>query len=129
MYRGSVPDDVLLGPGAALAELPGLSASQMTAAQRARLAALVDAAATLLPPELHIATGIDALSFTWAGARTPDQPHYFRISAPAFVYEYDNTQEGANHVHTVWHARSSGGGDFGVDLLREHYRVEHRGAR
>ena len=38
--------------------------------------------------------------------------------------EYDNTQNGANHIHTVWRDFE---GDFGRDLLREHYRdATHR---
>jgi hypothetical protein len=38
------------------------------------------------------------------------------------VIEYDNTQNQANHVHTVWRDLQ---GDFGHDLLKEHYEHDH----
>jgi hypothetical protein len=38
------------------------------------------------------------------------------------VVEFDNTQNGANHVHTV--VRDPGA-DFGEDLVARHYRVAH----
>jgi tetratricopeptide (TPR) repeat protein len=55
------------------------------------------------------------------------QGHYYRIQGPTFVVEYDNTQNGANHIHTVWRDFS---GDFGRDLLSEHYRTSdhHQGS-
>jgi hypothetical protein len=40
------------------------------------------------------------------------------------VIEYDNTQDGANHIHTVWRDLER---DFGGDALREHVRREHGG--
>jgi hypothetical protein len=36
--------------------------------------------------------------------------------------EYDNTQEHANHVHSVWRDL---GHDWGGDLLSSHYRRQH----
>lgn len=33
-----------------------------------------------------------------------------------------NTQNDANHVHSVWHDPRNG---FGADLLRAHYRHDH----
>ncbi len=56
--------------------------------------------------------------FAWAGSTEPGQGHYYRIQTPHFLFEYDNTQNDANHVHTVWRAFD---GDFGEDLLRKHY--------
>jgi len=127
-----LPDDILTRPGAKLTDLPGLRGSQLTAQQRVKLAALVDEAAGNIPAELAdrershaTGAGLDAIVFTWSGGRTIDRPHYYRLSGPTFIYELDNTQEHANHVHTIWHARSPAGGDFGLDLLREHYRTDH----
>ena len=51
------------------------------------------------------------------------EAHYYRIQGPSFLVEYDNTQSDANHVHTVWRDFD---GDFGRDLLREHYRSATR---
>jgi Protein of unknown function (DUF3500) len=41
-----------------------------------------------------------------------------RLHGPTLVIEYDNTQNQANHIHSVWHDPSR---DFGADLLRRHY--------
>ncbi|MHB8973072.1 MAG: DUF3500 domain-containing protein [Pirellulaceae bacterium] len=58
--------------------------------------------------------------FAWAGGWEPGQGHYYRIQTPQFLFEYDNTQNAANHVHAVWREFD---GDFGQDLLRKHYET------
>ena len=63
------------------------------------------------------------ITFAWAGSTEPDQGHYYCIQTPLFLFEYDNTQSNANHVHAVWRDVQ---GDFGEDLLREHYEASHR---
>ena len=45
---------------------------------------------------------MDALSFAWAGGLNAGEPHYYRIQGSRLLAEYDNTQRGVNHVHTVW---------------------------
>ena len=60
--------------------------------------------------------------FAWAGEITPGAPHYYRLHGPRFLVELDNTQNDANHIHTVWRDPD---GDFGDDLLAEHYRAHH----
>jgi hypothetical protein len=64
-------------------------------------------------------TDFDEVAFAWAGSTRPGEAHYYRIQGPSFLVEYDNTQNNANHIHTVWRDFD---GDFGRDLLREHYR-------
>jgi hypothetical protein len=59
------------------------------------------------------------ITFAWAGSINRGDPHYYRIQGPSFLVEFDNTQNGANHVHSVWRDFD---GDFGRDLLREHYQ-------
>jgi hypothetical protein len=67
--------------------------------------------------------GDKKIYFAWAGGLDLGQPHYFRIQGPTFLMEYDNTQNNANHVHTVWRDLQN---DFGGDLLRDHYeQVPH----
>jgi hypothetical protein len=61
---------------------------------------------------------INFLRFGWAGAITSGQGHYYRIQGKSFLIEFDNTQNNANHIHTVWRDFD---GDFGRDLIREHY--------
>jgi hypothetical protein len=64
-------------------------------------------------------TDFNEVAFAWAGSTRPGEAHYYRIQGPSFLVEYDNTQNNANHIHTVWRDFD---GDFGRDLLREHYR-------
>ncbi|MGC4036126.1 MAG: DUF3500 domain-containing protein [Chitinophagaceae bacterium] len=65
--------------------------------------------------------GLNNLRFAWAGAMQsgPGNPHYYRIQGPTLIIEYDNTQNNANHVHTVIRDLKN---DFGGDELMEHYR-------
>jgi hypothetical protein len=49
--------------------------------------------------------------------------HYYRIQAPTFPVEYDDTQNNANHIHTVWRDLTN---DFGADLLKQHFDQSHR---
>ncbi len=64
------------------------------------------------------AAGIDKIRFAWAGTFDRSDGHYYRIQGPTFLIEFDNTQNDANHIHTVWRDFD---GDFGRDLIREHY--------
>ncbi|HKA87047.1 MAG TPA: subclass B3 metallo-beta-lactamase [Haliangiales bacterium] len=134
IYQVAAPRDILTGPGASGGDLPGLPAARMTEPQRAILAALIDEAVANLPRELaereraRIAEkGLDRVVFTWAGGAAPGQPHYYRVKGPTFVYEYDNTQQDATHVHSVWHALDEAGGDFGAHWLEQHYRDHPHG--
>ena len=43
---------------------------------------------------------------------------------PTFAIEYDNYQNNANHVHTVWRDFEN---DFAADLLRRHLEQEKDG--
>ena len=66
--------------------------------------------------------GADAVRFAWAGPIDPRRPHYYRLHGPTLLIEYDNSQNNANHIHSVWHDPRN---DFGVDLLRAHYESGH----
>jgi hypothetical protein len=63
--------------------------------------------------------GVDKISFAWAGDAERGKPHYYRIQGPTFLVEYDNTQNDANHIHSVWRDFD---GDFGRDLLGDHLK-------
>ncbi|MCH8977704.1 MAG: DUF3500 domain-containing protein [Armatimonadetes bacterium] len=63
-------------------------------------------------------SGFDEIVFAWMGGMEPGQGHYYRIQGPKFLIEYDNIQNGANHIHAVWRDFD---GDFGRDVLAEHY--------
>ncbi|MFI5707968.1 DUF3500 domain-containing protein [Kribbella sp. NPDC051620] len=62
--------------------------------------------------------GIEKLTFAWAGATKPGGGHYYSIAGPTFLAEYDNTQDDANHIHSVWRDLRN---DWGTDLLAAHY--------
>ena len=65
---------------------------------------------------------VGQLHFAWAGSTEPRQPHYYRLQGPRLLAEYDNTQRGGNHIHSVWRDPA---GDFGRDLLADHYATSH----
>ena len=74
------------------------------------------------------AAGLDNLQFAWAGSqqRQSTDGYYYRIQGPTIIIEYDNTQNNANHVHTVLRDLKH---DFGTDELAEHYHKAHIGGR
>ena len=70
--------------------------------------------------------------FCWIGGHGPDDPFYYRIQSPITFIEFDhhpglfltNTEALKFHVHTV--VRTPNGNDYGIDVLRQHYReAEH----
>jgi len=67
--------------------------------------------------------GLEQIRFGWAGGKEKGQPHYYRVQGTTFLLEYANTQNGANHVHSVWRDFD---GDFGMDLLRKHFAESHQ---
>ncbi len=67
--------------------------------------------------------GLNEIHFAWMGSTKRGEGHYSRLHGPTFAIEYDNTQNGANHVHTIWHDLTN---DFATDLLRQHYEKHHK---
>jgi hypothetical protein len=127
IYDVTAPKDVITtntrkaNPGPPV----GVAAGDMTAAQQKLLMTLVENYAYRLRPELAdqdlskiAVAGFKEIHFAWAGGVEPGQPHYYRLHGPTFLVEFDNTQNNANHIHTVWRDSAN---DFGEDLLRAHY--------
>ena len=113
-------------PRARALKAEGLRAADMTAAQRAQLRRIVDhyAGRVTAAARAHAMRDLDEggfgeLRFAWAGSTEVGQAHYYRIHGPTILIEYDNQQNNANHIHTVWRDLRH---DFGGDLLAEHYR-------
>ncbi|HEY8483070.1 MAG TPA: DUF3500 domain-containing protein [Longimicrobiales bacterium] len=107
----------------------GLPAAEMTPAQQQQLRRLLSVYLRRMHPaaarsqmERIEAAGFDRLHFAWAGSIRAGEPHYYRIHGPTVLVEYDNTQNNANHIHTVWRDLEN---DFGGDLLRQHYARHH----
>jgi hypothetical protein len=103
----------------------GLPAAKMTRKQFDLLETLLSDYASNVPEQLaqarmeQVKKAGTNLFFAWAGVEQRGGPHYYRIQAPAYLIEYDNTQNGANHIHSVWRDFN---GDFGLDLLAMHYQ-------
>ena len=68
------------------------------------------------------AAGFGDVTFAWAGPAEVGEGHYYAIRHPRFLIEYDNTQNGANHIHSVLRDFTH---DWGEDLLSAHYRASH----
>jgi hypothetical protein len=132
IVSADAPGEILTGPArkAALTGQPsGIAASKLTSKQRELLQNLLDEYCNNVPEEVaqmreeQIKKAAGNLYVAWAGGEQVGQPHYYRIQSPAFLIEYDDTQNNANHIHTVWRDFE---GDFGLDLLKEHYQTSHR---
>ena len=132
IVSADAPGEILTGPArkAALKGQPsGIAASKLTSQQRELLQNLLDEYCNNVPEEVSqmreelIKKAAGNLYFAWAGGEQVRQPHYYRIQSPAFLIEYDDTQNNANHIHTVWRDIDD---DFGLDLLKEHYQTSHR---
>jgi hypothetical protein len=111
------------------AEPKGLPAGAMTTSQQETLLRLLHQYTDRMPAELAVqeasrfeAGALDAVHFAWAGGMEHREPHYYRIQGSGFLVEYDNTQNGANHIHAVWRDPE---GDFGFDVLAQHYAEAH----
>ena len=125
----SAPADILMRPGRPMPPEPeGLPSSDMSPAAREILRSLLAAYVETARPEIAAArwkrietAGVGNVRFAWAGSANPGRGHYYRIQGPTFVVEYDNTQNGANHVHSVWHDLGTGAA---TDLLRRHYEED-----
>jgi hypothetical protein len=107
----------------------GLAAADMTIAQREILRAILRQYTDRLPDPLatyHAAkfagSALEGVHFAWAGGSERRQPHYYRLQGSRLLVEYDCTQDGANHIHSVWRDPVS---DFGADLLAQHYARSH----
>jgi len=107
----------------------GLSAAKMSKKQFDLLETLIAGYSQNVPEQLAQAR-MDQLKkagtnvfFAWAGVEQRGGPHYYSIQAPTFLIEYDNTQNNANHIHSVWRDFN---GDFGLDMLAMHYQASHR---
>jgi Protein of unknown function (DUF3500) len=102
----------------------GVSAAEMTPPQRDLLMKVVNVYISKMAADIAAdrlskvqKAGIEKIAFAWAGEAERGKKHYYRIQGPTFLIEHDNTQNDANHVHSVWRDFN---GDFGRDLLREH---------
>ena len=125
------PADILTGIGrvAEMGSVPaGIRHAEMGAAARAAHERLIRHYVDRARPEIaeatwaRIADGLGDATFAWAGPDAPGHGHYYAVRGPSFVIEYDNTQNGANHIHAVWRELDN---DWGADLLAAHMAEAH----
>jgi hypothetical protein len=104
----------------------GITADALRSNQRELLMKVIEAYTSAMASDiaadrmarLHKA-GVEKIAFAWAGEAERGRRHYYRVQGPTFLIEFDNTQNNANHIHSVWRDFA---GDFGRDLLREHLK-------
>jgi hypothetical protein len=126
--------DIVSGPGRreSLKAPAGIPVGEMGPEQRALAMRLIETyarnmRAEIVETELRAINeaGLESIHFAWAGPIDPARPHYYRLHGPTVLIEYDNSQNNANHIHSVWHDPRNA---FGADLLRAHYVTGHRHA-
>ncbi len=107
----------------------GLAGSAMDDDQWAVLDRLINVYVDQAPTDLAddrrariAAAGRDGMHFAWAGPVQNGEPHYYRIHGGNFLVEFDNRQNGANHIHSVWRDVEN---DFANDVLGDHLILYH----
>ena len=110
----------------------GLLYGQMSGDERERLVGLIRLYMERTAPEIAEGqwrkveqAGLEGVSFAWSGGENPGEGHYYAVKGPTFLVEYDKTQDGANHIHSVWRDFTN---DWGEDILAAHYRTAHGSA-
>jgi hypothetical protein len=108
----------------------GVAGSELGAQQRDLLLALLGTYFGRVPDAVsplarYGAAALDAVHIAWAGPTEPGLPHYYRVQGPGLLIEWDNTQRGANHAHSVWRDPER---DFGLDVLAAHRERYHPAA-
>ncbi|MCH2320712.1 MAG: DUF3500 domain-containing protein [SAR202 cluster bacterium] len=108
--------------------IKGMPATEMTKTQGDLLNRLISTYVGRMPKDIakkckqRLNNEAKSITFGWAGSIRHGQPHYYRIHSRSFLIEYDNTQNEANHIHTVWRDLEN---DFGLDPLKSHYEEAH----
>jgi hypothetical protein len=126
--------DIVAGPSRSdrLTTPAGVAAADLGPAQREQLVRLIEEYARNMRVEVADdelrrvrEAGLERVHFAWAGSLEPGRAHYYRIHGPTVLIELDNTQNDANHIHSVWQDPRNA---FGADLLRAHYGHGHHHA-
>ena len=116
----------------------GIRAADLTSGQRDLLLRVVGTYVGHIRPghsELRldeVKRHIEETHLLWMGGTEADSVYYYRIHSPVVLVEFDhqrgvafdNDTPSRNHIHTM--VRTPNGGDYGRDLLRQHYEQHHR---
>jgi len=132
IYDQTAPKDIITGADRVAKRLTpdGIPYAKLNGAQKELLKKIVAEYANRVRADVAKTdlakidkAGWDQVAFAWAGGLERGAGHYYRVQGPTFLLEYDNTQNGANHVHAVWRDFTN---DFGEDLLKKHYEQAHK---
>ena len=115
----------------------GVPGSELNGGQRDLLRALLGTyfgrvPESVSPMPAYDDAALDAVHIAWAGPLEPGAPHYYRLQGPRLLVEWDNTQRGANHAHSVWRNPESTSAstcwpDTGPTITRRPHRRLDRG--
>lgn len=101
----------------------GLPGAEMSADQKRLLAELLNEYLRNMPSDVVAErrerigrSGIDAIHFAWWGSSELNGPHAYTVQGPTFLIEYNNTQNSANHVHSIWRSMD---GDFNIPVRKQ----------
>ncbi len=116
------PDDVRAAGSTQPPQTPpvGLAYADMSDSQKRLLRELLNEYLKNMPADVERQrraeieqAGLDAIHFAWWGSDKPNERHAYRVQGPTFLIEYNNTQNSANHIHSVWRSLK---GDFNLPL-------------
>jgi hypothetical protein len=124
----------------AVQQYAGIRATALTAAQKTRLLAIVEAFAGRAKADVaktrmaEVRNHLDDTYAAWIGGTGNDDPFYMRVHSPVIWLEVDCQAAGPlggaygktradgptqHHIHSV--IRTPNGNDYGKELLRQHY--------
>ena len=96
----------------------GLAMSKMSDDQKKLMAELLSEYLKNMPEDVVAerrgrisSAGMDNIYFAWWGSSEMNERHEYRVQGPTFLIEYNNTQNSANHVHSIWRNMD---GDFNL---------------
>ena len=119
------PDDIRAAnePQPPTDEAVGLTYGKMNEDQRAHLRSLIESYAMDMPAPIAREwlteirdNGPEKVAFAWFGPAERNTPHAYRVQGPTFLIEFNNTQNNANHIHSIWRNML---GDFGRPIASE----------
>ena len=115
----------------------GLRADALDSSQRRLLLTMIDAHLDLVPETAgparrrQVEAHLDQSWVSWIGGSGDEDPFYYKVHSPVLLVEYDNhpgifldnNSPKPFHVHTI--VRTPNGGDYGKNLLAQHYASHH----
>ncbi len=102
-----------------LTDPSGLKYIEMNKSQQLMVADIISAWVDNFHPtiannkKLNLLKTIALSKFIWLGSSSIDDLHYYSITAPGWIIEFTNRDQGIQHYHTIWRSMPE---DFGTKL-------------